>query len=177
MKRLVMVLVAILLPASAFSFGWVNISNAYIEQLDMDSYRLRLEVDYGESFARPYADGPSLYGFSLDAMPGAYNPTLNATVGVNDPGNWLSDDVRDPLVGAFGYDFDAASIGEGPFTLNYTALLSWTIHGYDLAGNQVLYDELESHSGSLDVYVVPEPATFLLTGLGLMAVGAIRRFR
>jgi len=175
----------------ALGTPWFGVTDAYIQQLDEDSYRLRVSVgwddisyfnsEYGIELPMTFnAFEMSLLGTSQ------YNATINAQDGmvpVNDPGNWsasLALFIPMPLVPSeFGYDFDVATPLSGSYTMDYSAFFAGgPIPIYDEAGSLIRYDyEDASFSGSFTAGVVPEPATILLVGFGLVGAGVVRRFR
>jgi len=166
----------LILPATTLGFGWVNISRAYIEQLDFDTYRLRVEVEYGEFMPRPHTEGPFLHGFEIGTPLGAYNPTQNIDLGLNEAGEWLADDPDVSLTSVFGYDFDMPGWDGQPMVLGYTAQLNWLQDVSSLDGPSFVYAEAETHQGTIEVHAIPEPATMILLGLGLAGIGLARRF-
>ena len=176
-SKLMCLLLVLLLPASSFGFGFVSISRAYIEQLDFDTYRLRVEVEYGGLLPRPPNDGPYLIGFELESIDGAFNPTKNVEFGINDAGQWASDDSRVSLTGEFGYDFTASGFDGSPMVLDYRAVLSWPYQSFNESGEEFWHANTETHEGTLEVHAIPEVCTLALVGLGLLGVGVARRFQ
>lgn len=188
------VLFAIVLvgPAGAM-LSWVTVTGASIEQLDGDSYRLRVAVDwYGEDMQwvweqyenyptpPPIATPASFNYFGLTMLGDhQYNPTVNA-VGWSDyvsnsPGLWQDEayDNWGPWQAqsfdntVFGYDFDLAVAPTEPFSLAFDATVDWSFR-YD-AVYHPYYKEY--HAGRFSAAVIPEPASLILVGMGAAAIG------
>jgi len=166
----------------AFGTAWFNITNAYIQQLDEDSYRLRVYVDYdvnlpiwsGDDYPAHFTDfRMSLLGTSQ------FNATLNSMDGVvpiNNPGEWVIGCANSSLHSPeFGYDFDATAPLSGSYAIDYSALFLST--GWiEAFSGEVVYST-ETFTGTFTANVVPEPTTILLVGFGLVGAGIVRRIR
>lgn len=182
-KTVIMLLSIVFLSASVWATPWFNITDAYIQQLDQDSYRIRVFVDFGGiNFISPY-DGSELMGqfyhFTFGPPMGTsqYNPTTFSlsTFANYDPGDYWAGDAMgvpfsmDNTTGGFGYDFDHSGPLADPVALSYSASFFngvWTDR-YD--------PEYVTYTGSFTARVLPEPTTLLLFGLGLTGAGLIRR--
>ncbi|MDD4051846.1 MAG: PEP-CTERM sorting domain-containing protein [candidate division Zixibacteria bacterium] len=181
------------------TLSWVNLSDVSIQQLDADSYRLRVAVDWAAEDMQwewvPFEEYPtpppistagSFNFFSMTLLGSTqYNPTQNA-VGWSDfcynaPGLWQDEAYYnwgpwqaqpfDETV--FGYDFDLAEPSLGPFSLSYNATVDWSFR-YDAIYHPYYR---ETHSGDFAAMVIPEPASLILVGLGAAAIGFRMRRR
>jgi hypothetical protein len=179
-------------PAQAM-LSWVNISDVSIQRLDDDSYRLRVAVDWAaedmqwewvpvENYPTPPPiSTPGSFNFFSLTLLGTtqYNATQNA-VGwpdycYNAPGlwqeeayyNWGPNQAQPFDQTVFGYDFDLAEPALGPFALSYNATVDWSFR-YDAIYHPYYQ---ENHAGDFAAMVIPEPATLILFGLGVAALG------
>lgn len=184
MKRLIIFLAILILPVTASCIGWFGFSNTSIQQLDADSYRLRVEVQYGgENFFNPAGGGYTGYfnQFTLTLLGNAqYHQTFNSgrvTGAYNTPGDWGGGFVDgapnefNSLV--FGYDFNLATPLVGPVDVNYAA----TFYGDAVFGVTESYNEDVIYSGTASVDSIPEPEPFILFSLGLIIVGGMLRYK
>ena len=76
-------------PCFAYQF-WFTVVDANIRQLDADSYRLRVDTDWGVNSLPPGSFLPSFNRFVLNGGPGVnrYNPTQNGYLEITrDPGS------------------------------------------------------------------------------------------
>ena len=177
MKRILILSLLLILPATAGSMGWFNISRATVQQLDADSYRLRVVVNFGgENF---FSGSEGLTGsfnrFSLGLLGTTqYHQTLNTgrTAGAySNPGEWYAGTVdgapQQFLSYEFGYDFNVAEPMDGPFDLDYTAIFNNTATTGELTS---LATDV-TFTGETLAGEVPESGTLLLFGLGLAGLG------
>ena len=197
MKRYIMLIAVVLVigtvgPAQAM-LSWLNISDVSIQRLDIDSYRLRVAVDWaaedmqwewipfeGNPTPPPISTAGSFNFFSMTLLgSNQYNPTINALgwpdFCYNAPGLWQDEAYYnwgpwqaqsfDETV--FGYDFDLAEPSLGPFSLTYDATVDWSFR-YDAIYHP---SYKENHSGEFAAMVIPEPASLILVGLGAAAMG------
>jgi len=161
----------------ALGTPWFNITNAYIQQLDEDSYRLRVFVDWGD------IDG-AFNSFHLDPLLGTdqRNPTFSCGAGnastISSPGEWQAGfALYMPFSlctgSGFGYDFDHTDPIIGPINLSYSATFAWLDYGDQ---GQYIYPT-ETFSGTFTADVVPEPTTIFLVGFGLIGAGIVRKLK
>jgi len=148
-----LILITLVFPITTWcQLGWVNISNATLEQLDVDSYRLRIDIDWGgDNFAGPggpyYSQcEPWFDMFKITTVGTPFNIFDNSGYDPLDPpvypdglfnidqyDNWIEWERYDfmtwyrsgNLPNQIGYDFDyAGPIGEG-FLISYESRLEW----------------------------------------------------
>jgi hypothetical protein len=184
-------------------FSWINIVNPSIEQLDADSYRFRVQINWGgdvmlwndpDPFGPPpnIEVSPVFNYLELSLLGDAqYNPTLNYSPfdpASSSPGNWFSQSMYNNfgMHGAipfesniFGYDFDISGPLGHPLLIDYNARIEWSAR-WD-ADHRFFAEEW--HDGSFQVGpsflpgIIPESPTVLLLSLGLIGFGVVRLFR
>ena len=159
-------------PCFAYQF-WFTVVDANIRQLDADSYRLRVDTDWGVNSLPPGSFLPSFNRFFLNGGPGVnrYNPTQNGWLR-NYPGSWESGIRGASLVQEFGYDFDAPDgLGDGPFVLSYVSQFVW-YKAVDNPPPPLVFGGQESQAGTISIPTqVPEPTPIFLIGLALSGFG------
>ena len=177
-------LMLLIIPVSASSIGWFGISNTSIQQLDADSYRLRVEVRYGgDNFLNNFGDGYTGYfnRFTLTLLGNTqYHQTFNAgrvPGAYNTAGDWYGGYIDgapnefNSLV--FGYDFNLARPLVGPVAIDYAA----SFYGDAVVGTTEASRENITFSGTTSFDNIPEPEPFVLFGLGLVMVGFMLKFK
>jgi len=177
MKLILVFLILLILPVTASSLGWFNISRATIQQLDADSYRLRVEVNFGgENFFNGFEGATGSFNhFSLGLLGTTqYHQTLNAshfTGAFSTPGEWsagaLDGAPMEFFSNEFGYDFDIVQPISGPFDLAYVANFNNTA----TVGELTDLSTDVTFSGNAAVGDIPESRTLYLFGLGLFGLG------
>ena len=184
MKRLIIFTVILILPLTASSVGWFGIANSSLQQLDEDSYRLRVEVIYGgNNFLNRIGTGytGTFNHFTLTLVGDMqYVQTLNsghATGAYSNRGDWSSGFTSDTPQGfyseVFGYDFNLATPLVGPLEIDYSA----TFYGDPVPGVTSLSSENVTFSGTVAADTIPEPTPIVLFGLGLVIVGFLLKFK
>lgn len=198
MKRYLIVAALVLLCASsaiAFPATWVNDARLY--EMGENTYRLRFVVEWDVSIVSPEPPQvrsdwyPVLAGVNLTGSQDAFNfyfPSIDARTSFDGTNSeiWLGEYQVASGV-ELGFDFTTdAPISSMAF--DYTAFYGWQLDGYlgdvSLVSNTgaiaVVGDNLSDipHAdGSFLAHVVPEPAAVALFGLGLLALGVVRRVR
>ena len=197
MKKTTALLVTILTVITACpAYGmlsWLQVADVSLQRLDLDSYRLRVAVDWhAEDMSwewMPFEEFPTpppistparfnYFGLSLLGER-QYNPTTNF-VGwpgyyYNTPGAWQAEayDNRGPWQGSsfsetvFGYDFDMADPITSPLLLDFRGTIDWSFR-YDAIYHPYYH---EYHGGTAAVMIIPEPPTALLFAFGLIIIG------
>jgi len=200
MKKLSVSCLALLMFLSLFAvpaeamMSWIEMINPRIEQLDADSYRLRVLVDWGgenklwgesdEYGPPPDVQVPPIFNLLELTTVGLnqYNPTLNFRPWEKQysaPGYWYSQSLYNNfgMYGAlpfestvFGYDFDyGGPIGED-FVFDFNARVEWS-YRWDM-GHRFFAEEW--HEGSFSAQVIPEPPTIILLALSLAGLIVFR---
>lgn len=173
---------------SLHAFGFFNITSTTISQLDADSYRLRLSVDFENNLEDDLPTNMYSYlrNFNLTGEVSAYN--YYATHGFNSaiedfstpgPEGWLSqlDDTPETLGQFFGFDFDFIGPLSG-LEFGYSSIVQQYAHiryqngtyGYIVEGEQTYAGTFRTQGQAPSV---PEPSTWLLFGLGGAAVAVL----
>ncbi|MFZ5979144.1 MAG: hypothetical protein ACOYVF_00795 [Candidatus Zixiibacteriota bacterium] len=181
MKQILVFLLLLILPATASSLGWFNISRATLQQLDADTYRLRVHVNFGgENFFSGLAGTTGSFNhFSLGLLGTTqYLPTLNTghiTGAYSTPGEWSAGVINGTpqtfLTYEFGYDFNLAQPLSGPVNLDYSA----TFNNIATTNTTLVTDV--TFEGEILAGEVPENETLLLFGFGLTILGIWVYFR
>ncbi|MFZ1685223.1 MAG: PEP-CTERM sorting domain-containing protein [Candidatus Zixiibacteriota bacterium] len=176
---------------SASAFGWFGILDASVMKLSDQTYRLRVNINYGgeqlgpidpshpgingnnfSTYTNSVYQGPNLSEFELSSLGSSqYNPFHDSPCGRTFGSNFwwyhpsmMASNYGDLAAHEFGYDFDYdGSLTQG-FDLSYRSLLGWQWSSYGT------YQE--SMTGTMHVDVVPEPSTLMLLcgALGLIGV-------
>jgi len=189
------------MPSLSWGFLYdFSVVGATVTQLDADSYRLRIEVDWWTE------DVPLVYPSGYDATPGlghftnfglerlgtAYNyyGTLgNDEVFDYNPGPYWSSVgyAHGPgtLGHYFGYDFDYNGPLPGNFSLAYSGQFQWNSYVVSPYGEQYgNWLGQENFGGTFNIdyapslnqaATIPEPLTIVLMSAGLVGLGIVRR--
>lgn len=205
-KKVLLVCLATLMLASvaqAFPTTFFTITEARLYQLGEYDYRVHLKVDWGGDIVpaedvvqdlEPYAYlsdfHPAMYGLVFTGAEGVTNMFAPGTI---DPhvhyDEWTGETSfwgpgRLPRLGyEFWFDF-RGDYGWESVTLDYAAYMYWGAAATYKTGENIAMGlgEMPVHKGALTVttdglYVVPEPASVLLFGLGFLMIGATSRKR
>ena len=180
----------LILSNTAFSFAtWVEFSNPRIEHLNANLYSFRVSVNWGgESYTDPETGtvvDPVLNQLWLPNILGTpVNWTANhsGAFGYSYAGDWYGGIETPEAMGEFGlhgpefgWDFIPDAPMQSSFTMNYFAFTAWL--DYDFAFHKRIEGGSETHTGTFDVMVIPEPATMFLFGLGLIGAAALGQRR
>jgi hypothetical protein len=174
--------------ASAFA-SWVEFANPRISYLSGDLYRFRVDVTWGGDTYTDPASGTvvdpildQLWITNILGTPVNWTGNHSGAYGYSYAGDWyggmeLPDFPSDfGLHGPeFGWDFIPDAPLQSSYSLNFVAVTAWL--DYDYAVNKRIEGGSEYFSGDLDVMVIPEPATALLFGIGLVGMAFFKRRR
>lgn len=197
--KLSIVAIVILFTAQVVSaIPFFRIDNVYLTQLDEDSYRLRITVDWNEDPVLPplmegYSSSianPYFYHFCISAPSSSYNYYCEDASGYPYSYNYNADFLAvsryhtpGNLGNTFGFDFDRSEPFFEPMLLNYTANIAMVSSVYSLSTYEQFGEVVKesTYSGSFAVAplygLTPEPAAMILFGLGLSGLGLFRKFK
>ncbi len=205
MKRVLIIVLAALvaLPLTSFSLGFLSVQNATITQIGTDTYRLRVNMDWGGpdilagDFVAPtgatlVTDARvNLSAFELGGPAGGFNYFAEVNEGIWGPGQtsgWGGTDYDRyeywrPLGYEFGYDFQLAGALPQTMQITYGGWLEWA-YTYRTAGGlrsfdwyDIAHDEYIRGSYQIGFVPVPEPTTALLFGIGVIGATLVGRRR
>ncbi len=175
---------------TAYGFAtWVEFCNPRIEYLNDNLYSFRVNVNWGGAtytdpetgtVVEPILDKlwlPNILGNPIN-----WTANHSGAFGYSYAGDWYGGIESPSTMGEFGlhgpefgWDFIPDAPMQASYTFNYTAFTAWL--DYDFDYNKRIEGGQETHVGSFDVMVIPEPATILLFGWGFVGLGAVLRRR
>jgi hypothetical protein len=168
---------------------WVEFCNPRISYLNDDLYSFKVDVNWGGDIYTDPETGldvdPILDRLWISNNLGAavsWTGNHSGAYGYSYAGDWYGGIESPSLMGEFGlhgpefgWDFIPDAPMQSSYTMNFTAFAAWL--DYDYVYMKQVEGGNEVHSGSFDVMVIPEPASLILLGLGMVCVSVVKRRR